>query len=47
MADPAPSHHDHGHVHLYDRNAAREARYGSTTIINAYDHIVIDLESTR
>ena len=23
----------HGHVHLYDRNAAREARYRSTTII--------------
>jgi hypothetical protein len=37
----------HGHVHLYDRNAAREARYGSTTIINAYDHVVIDLESAR
>jgi uncharacterized protein len=34
----------HGHVHLYDRNAAREARYGETTIINAYDHIVLDLE---
>ena len=36
----------HGHVHLYDRNAAREAQYGSTTVINAYDHVVIDLEST-
>ena len=36
----------HGHVHLYDRNAAREASYGATTIINAYDHIVIDLETT-
>ncbi len=35
----------HGHVHLYDRNAAREARYGSTTIINAYDHVVIELET--
>jgi uncharacterized protein len=34
----------HGHVHLYDRNAAREARYGSTTIVNAYDHVVIDVE---
>jgi uncharacterized protein len=34
----------HGHVHLYDRNAAREARYGSTTIINAYDHVVIEVE---
>jgi Icc-related predicted phosphoesterase len=36
----------HGHVHLYDRNAAREARYGGTTIINAYDHIMIDLGNT-
>lgn len=36
----------HGHVHLYDRNAAREAHYGGTTIINAYDHIMIDLGST-
>jgi Icc-related predicted phosphoesterase len=34
----------HGHVHLYDRNAAREARYGETRIVNAYDHIVLDLE---
>jgi uncharacterized protein len=34
----------HGHVHLYDRNAAREAHYGGTTIINAYDHTVIELE---
>jgi len=37
----------HGHVHLYDRNAAREARYGSTTIVNAYDHVVIELEPGR
>ena len=37
----------HGHVHLYDRNAAREAHYGNTTIINAYDHVVIDLESNQ
>jgi Icc-related predicted phosphoesterase len=36
----------HGHVHLYDRNAAREARYAETTIINAYDHILIELESS-
>ncbi len=35
----------HGHVHLYDRNASREARYAGTTIINAYDHVVIDLET--
>jgi uncharacterized protein len=36
----------HGHVHLYDRNAEREASYGATTIINAYDHILIELESS-
>jgi Icc-related predicted phosphoesterase len=41
-----PTYLIHGHVHLYDRNAAREAHYGGTTIINAYDHIVIDLEGS-
>jgi hypothetical protein len=41
-----PSYLVHGHVHLYDRNAAREAHYGGTTIINAYDHIMIDLGNT-
>ena len=34
----------HGHVHLYDRNAVREARYRETRIVNAYDHIVLDVE---
>ena len=37
----------HGHVHLYDRNAAREAHYQGTSIVNAYDHIVIELENLR
>jgi uncharacterized protein len=37
----------HGHVHLYDRNAAREAHYAGTTVLNAYDHTVIDLEPGR
>ncbi len=37
----------HGHVHLYDRNAAREATYGTTTVINAYDHILVKLEIPR
>jgi Icc-related predicted phosphoesterase len=35
----------HGHVHLYDRNAAREALYGGTRIINAYDHIIVQMEN--
>jgi uncharacterized protein len=37
----------HGHVHLYDRNAAREAHYADTTVLNAYDHTVIELETAR
>ncbi len=37
----------HGHVHLYDRNATREARYADTTVLNAYDHTVIELETAR
>jgi Icc-related predicted phosphoesterase len=37
----------HGHVHLYDRNATREARYGDSTVLNAYDHAVIELEAGR
>lgn len=34
----------HGHVHLYDRNAVREAQYGRTKVVNAYDHCIIQLE---
>lgn len=34
----------HGHVHLYDINAKRFARYGQTTVVNAYEHVVIDTE---
>ena len=35
----------HGHVHLYDLNAHRERRYRDTTVLNAYDHIVLDWEN--
>ncbi len=34
----------HGHVHLYDLNATRITDYLSTTVVNAYEHIVIELE---
>jgi Icc-related predicted phosphoesterase len=37
----------HGHVHLYDLNATRITEYHSTTVVNAYEHIVIDLEVPR
>jgi Icc-related predicted phosphoesterase len=34
----------HGHVHLYDRNENRRTKIGKTTVVNAYDHVVIELE---
>lgn len=34
----------HGHVHLYDLNTPRTAEYYDTTVINAYNHYLIDLE---
>ena len=34
----------HGHVHLYDINAQRASRFDDTTVLNAYNHIVLDLE---
>lgn len=37
-----PTYQLHGHVHLYDLNAERVARYEHTTIINVYDHYVLD-----
>ena len=36
----------HGHVHLYDRNAVREVKYGTTMVINAYDHTLLKLENS-
>ena len=34
----------HGHIHLYDLNATRESTYFDTKIINAYDHVTLDLD---
>ena len=42
-----PAYLVHGHVHLYDRNADREARYRQTRIVNAYDHVLIELGSPK
>ncbi len=42
-----PAYLVHGHVHLYDRNAVREATYGGTTVLNAYDHALLSLEISR
>jgi len=34
----------HGHVHLYDLQALREADYFGTTIVNVYGHRIISIE---
>ena len=33
----------HGHVHLYDQNRRRTYDYNETTVVNAYNHVVIDI----
>ena len=34
----------HGHIHLYDINKKRESKYLNTTVVNAYDHVVLNVE---
>lgn len=34
----------HGHVHLYDLNAVRRTNYLDTMVVNAYEHVVIEIE---
>jgi hypothetical protein len=34
----------HGHIHLYSSAGGRTTRFGETTVVNAYDHVVLDLE---
>lgn len=41
-----PRVHVHGHIHLYDRNAAREARLYETRVINVFGHFVLELGAT-
>jgi len=33
----------HGHVHLYDLNEGRETLYNQTRVVNAFDHMVLDI----
>jgi hypothetical protein len=35
----------HGHIHLYSRNEVRQTQAGATTVVNAYDHCLIELEA--
>ena len=34
----------HGHVHLYGSNAERTSVYFDTTVVNVYDHLVLEFE---
>ncbi len=33
----------HGHIHLYSGEAVRVSRYAQTTVVNAYDHALIEV----
>lgn len=35
----------HGHVHLYSHEQIRTTRYHQTTVVNAFEHAVIDLSA--
>lgn len=35
----------HGHIHLYDLQAKRVTVTGKTTVVNAYSHIVVQIDS--
>lgn len=35
----------HGHLHLYAGEAPRTTQVGATTVVNAYDHVVIEVET--
>ncbi len=40
-----PAYLVHGHVHLYNLNARRRTAYHDTTVVNAYDHTIIEVET--
>jgi predicted phosphodiesterase len=42
-----PAYLVHGHTHLYSASAVRITRYEQTAVVNAYDHVVIDVEIPR
>ena len=37
----------HGHIHLYDLQASRETKISGTTVVNAYSHLVIELNINK
>lgn len=41
-----PTYLIHGHIHLYGLNERREYQYLHTKVINAYNHVVVEIDST-
>jgi Icc-related predicted phosphoesterase len=39
-----PKYHVHGHIHLYDLRDQRSTMWEKTTVINAYNHCIIDTD---
>jgi Icc-related predicted phosphoesterase len=37
----------HGHIHLYDLAAERVSVVGKTTVVNAYSHVIIDMNEKK
>jgi Icc-related predicted phosphoesterase len=35
----------HGHIHLYDMNEVRVSSFGQTSVVNAFGHCVLSMES--
>jgi len=33
----------HGHIHLYDLNDIRSTKFNNTTVVNAFNHYIINL----
>jgi len=42
-----PAYLVHGHTHLYSSSDVRISRFEQTTVVNAYDHAVIEMEDPR
>lgn len=40
-----PTYLVHGHIHLYDMNTPRITKVGKTTVVNAYSHTILELET--
>ena len=37
----------HGHIHLYDIQDTRVSQFENTTIINAFSHYILEIDSKK